>query len=148
GPRLRPRPGTPLHPRPRRPPPRARAGADPPCGGTGRHGGRGFRGPSRGDLRAGPPRHRRPPGLGAPAAAAGRPLPPGPRLLQPERHRERRLPRPGAGRPVDGAVSTRLVVGVTGASGALYAVRFLKACLEGGVAVDLVVSDYGQRLLI
>jgi 4-hydroxy-3-polyprenylbenzoate decarboxylase len=40
------------------------------------------------------------------------------------------------------------VVGVTGASGALYAVRFLKACLEGGVAVDLVVSDYGQRLLI
>jgi 4-hydroxy-3-polyprenylbenzoate decarboxylase len=45
-------------------------------------------------------------------------------------------------------VSPRLVVGVTGASGALYAVRFLKACLEGGVTVELVVSDYGQRLLI
>ena len=40
------------------------------------------------------------------------------------------------------------MVGVTGASGALYAVRFLKACLESGVAVELVVSDYGQRLLI
>jgi 4-hydroxy-3-polyprenylbenzoate decarboxylase len=45
-------------------------------------------------------------------------------------------------------MSKRLVVAVTGASGALYAVRFLKACLEGGVDVDLVVSDYGQRLLI
>lgn len=42
----------------------------------------------------------------------------------------------------------RLVVGVTGASGAIYAVRFLKACLEYGVDVDLVVSDYGRRLLI
>lgn len=42
----------------------------------------------------------------------------------------------------------RLITGVTGASGALYAVRFLKACLELGVRVDLVVSDYGQRLLI
>ena len=40
------------------------------------------------------------------------------------------------------------VVGITGASGALYAVRFLKACLTGGIEVDLVVSDYGQRLLI
>ena len=45
-------------------------------------------------------------------------------------------------------MSARLVVAVTGASGALYAVRFLKACLEGGIAVELVVSDYGQRLLI
>ena len=42
----------------------------------------------------------------------------------------------------------RLVVAVTGASGALYAVRFLKACLEGGIDIDLVVSDYGHRLLI
>ena len=42
----------------------------------------------------------------------------------------------------------RLVVGVTGASGGLYAVRLLKAALEAGVDVDLVVSDYGRRLLI
>ncbi len=42
----------------------------------------------------------------------------------------------------------RIVAAVTGASGALYAVRFLKACLELSVRVDLVVSDYGHRLLI
>ncbi len=42
----------------------------------------------------------------------------------------------------------RIVVAITGASGALYAVRFVKACLELGVQVELVVSDYGRRLLI
>ena len=42
----------------------------------------------------------------------------------------------------------RLVVGVTGASGGLYAVRLLKAVLEAGIDVDLVVTDYGRRLLI
>ena len=42
----------------------------------------------------------------------------------------------------------RIVAAVTGASGAIYAVRFLKACLELGVRVELVVSDYGHRLLI
>jgi 4-hydroxy-3-polyprenylbenzoate decarboxylase len=42
----------------------------------------------------------------------------------------------------------RLVVAITGASGALYSVRFLRACLELGVEIDLVVSDYGHRLLI
>ena len=42
----------------------------------------------------------------------------------------------------------RLVAAVTGASGAIYAVRFLKACLDLGIRVDLVVSDYGKRLLI
>jgi len=42
----------------------------------------------------------------------------------------------------------RLVVAVTGASGALYAVRFLKACLDLGIRIDLVVSHYGRRLLI
>jgi 4-hydroxy-3-polyprenylbenzoate decarboxylase len=42
----------------------------------------------------------------------------------------------------------RIVVAVTGASGALYAVRFLKAGLESGLTIDLVVSDYGHRLLI
>lgn len=42
----------------------------------------------------------------------------------------------------------RLVVAVTGASGALYAVRLLKAALESGLDIDLVASDYGRRLLI
>jgi len=45
-------------------------------------------------------------------------------------------------------IDRHLVVAVTGASGAIYAVRLLKACLELGVHVDLVVSDYGKRLLI
>ena len=42
----------------------------------------------------------------------------------------------------------RLVMAVTGASGAIYSMRFLKAVLELGLEVDLVVSDYGKRLLI
>jgi len=42
----------------------------------------------------------------------------------------------------------RLVVAVTGASGALYAVRFLRATLRSAIDVDLVVSAYGRRLLI
>ena len=41
----------------------------------------------------------------------------------------------------------RVAVGVTGASGALYAVRTLAALLAAGVRVDLVVSDFGRRLL-
>ena len=41
----------------------------------------------------------------------------------------------------------RVVVGITGASGALYAVRSLAALLAAGVRVDLVVSDFGRRLL-
>jgi 4-hydroxy-3-polyprenylbenzoate decarboxylase len=45
-------------------------------------------------------------------------------------------------------VPRRLVVAVTGASGALYAVRMLKATLELGLHVDLVVSNLGHRLLI
>ncbi len=48
----------------------------------------------------------------------------------------------------ESAQARRIVVGVTGASGGLYAVRFLKAVLEQGLDVDLVVSDYGKRLLI
>lgn len=46
------------------------------------------------------------------------------------------------------ATGPRIVVAITGASGALYAVRFLKACLELGVTTELIVSDYGNRLLI
>ncbi|MDH3627460.1 MAG: UbiX family flavin prenyltransferase [Acidobacteriota bacterium] len=42
----------------------------------------------------------------------------------------------------------RVVVAITGASGAIYAVRFVKAALEHGLDVDCVVSDYGKRLLI
>ena len=36
---------------------------------------------------------------------------------------------------------------VTGASGAIYAVRTLAALLERGVHVEAIVSDYGRRLL-
>ena len=42
---------------------------------------------------------------------------------------------------------SRVAVGVTGASGALYAVRTLAALLAANVRVDLVVSDFGRRLL-
>ncbi len=40
-----------------------------------------------------------------------------------------------------------IVLGVTGASGALYAVRTLAALLELECRIDLVISDYGRRLL-
>ena len=42
----------------------------------------------------------------------------------------------------------RVVVAITGASGALYAVRLIKAGLELGLSLDLVASDYGKRLLM
>lgn len=40
-----------------------------------------------------------------------------------------------------------IAVGITGASGAIYAVRTVAALLEQGCQVDLVVSDLGRRLL-
>jgi flavin prenyltransferase len=40
-----------------------------------------------------------------------------------------------------------IAVGITGASGAIYATRTLAALLEREVHVDLIVSDYGRRLL-
>ncbi len=40
-----------------------------------------------------------------------------------------------------------IAVGITGASGALYAVRTVAALLERECRVDLVVSDFGRRLL-
>jgi len=43
--------------------------------------------------------------------------------------------------------STSVVVGITGASGAIYATRTLAALLTRGVHVEVVVSDYGRRLL-
>ena len=42
----------------------------------------------------------------------------------------------------------RYTVAITGASGALYAVRTVAALLQQGCELDLVVSDYGRRLLI
>lgn len=41
----------------------------------------------------------------------------------------------------------KVVVGISGASGAAYAVRLLEQLLLGGHEVHLVVSDYGRRLL-
>ncbi len=40
-----------------------------------------------------------------------------------------------------------IAVAVTGASGALYATRTIAALLERGCHLELVVSDYGRRLL-
>jgi 4-hydroxy-3-polyprenylbenzoate decarboxylase len=40
-----------------------------------------------------------------------------------------------------------IALAVTGASGAMYATRTLAALLERGVHVELIVSDYGRRLL-
>lgn len=41
----------------------------------------------------------------------------------------------------------RFVLGISGASGACYALRLLHNLLERGCEVHLVVSDYGRRLL-
>ncbi len=41
----------------------------------------------------------------------------------------------------------RIAVGITGASGALYAVRTVAALLSRGCQVELVASDFGRRLL-
>ncbi len=40
-----------------------------------------------------------------------------------------------------------IAVGVTGASGAIYAVRTIAALLEAGCHLEIVFSDYGRRLL-
>src|SRR5690606_8572437 len=42
----------------------------------------------------------------------------------------------------------RFVIGITGASGALYATRTMAALLERGCHLDVIASDYGRRLLI
>lgn len=49
-------------------------------------------------------------------------------------------------KPLDGTGRT-ITLAITGASGALYATRTLAALLERGCRVELVVSDYGRRLL-
>ena len=40
-----------------------------------------------------------------------------------------------------------VAIAITGASGAVYATRTLAALLERGVHVELIVSEYGRRLL-
>jgi 4-hydroxy-3-polyprenylbenzoate decarboxylase len=47
----------------------------------------------------------------------------------------------------DARATRSVALAVTGASGALYAVRTLAALLAGGLHVELVVSDFGRRLL-
>ena len=49
--------------------------------------------------------------------------------------------------PGSGASGQSVAVAVTGASGAVYATRTVAALLSRGVHVELVVSDYGRRLL-
>ena len=46
-----------------------------------------------------------------------------------------------------GEPGRRIVVGITGASGALYAVRTVAALLSRDCQVELVASDFGRRLL-
>jgi 4-hydroxy-3-polyprenylbenzoate decarboxylase len=45
------------------------------------------------------------------------------------------------------AKSPAVAIAITGASGAVYATRTLAALLERAVHVELIVSDYGRRLL-
>src|ERR1700676_5704497 len=40
-----------------------------------------------------------------------------------------------------------IALAITGASGAIYAARTLAALLSRGVHVEVVISDYGRRLL-
>jgi flavin prenyltransferase len=45
------------------------------------------------------------------------------------------------------SVRRSITLAITGASGALYAVRTMAALLERGCHLEVVVSDYGRRLL-
>jgi flavin prenyltransferase len=49
---------------------------------------------------------------------------------------------------MSGESPRRVVLAVTGASGALYAMRTLSALLQHGAHVDLIVTEFGRRLLI
>jgi 4-hydroxy-3-polyprenylbenzoate decarboxylase len=44
-------------------------------------------------------------------------------------------------------VSRTIAIAVTGASGAIYATRTIAALMEQGCHLELVISDYGRRLL-
>jgi 4-hydroxy-3-polyprenylbenzoate decarboxylase len=48
---------------------------------------------------------------------------------------------------VRGEPGPTIAVAITGASGALYAVRTIAALLERGCHLEIVASDYGRRLL-
>jgi 4-hydroxy-3-polyprenylbenzoate decarboxylase len=48
---------------------------------------------------------------------------------------------------VSGAARRPIVMAITGASGAPYAVRLLEALLQAGEHLQLIVSDHGLRLL-
>lgn len=43
--------------------------------------------------------------------------------------------------------SKRIIVGITGASGAIYALHTIRALLINGIEVHLVISDYGAYVL-
>ena len=45
------------------------------------------------------------------------------------------------------AAGRRVILAVTGASGAIYAERLLKALLEEGHGVEIVLSEYGARVV-
>ena len=45
------------------------------------------------------------------------------------------------------ASDSAVAIGITGASGAVYATRTVAALLERGVHIELIVSEYGRRLL-
>src|SRR5580765_1851647 len=47
----------------------------------------------------------------------------------------------------DRATPRTFAVAITGASGALYAMRTMAALLERGCHLEVVVSEYGRRLL-
>ncbi len=47
----------------------------------------------------------------------------------------------------DPANAKQIVVGITGASGAPYAVRLIECLVSGGVDVHLIVTPHGRRLL-
>jgi 4-hydroxy-3-polyprenylbenzoate decarboxylase len=45
-------------------------------------------------------------------------------------------------------MTRNIAVGVTGASGAIYAIRTIAALLESGCRLEVVFSEYGRRLLM
>jgi len=63
--------------------------------------------------------------------------------MSPDSRRAARASRDG----LAAAGERRIVLAVTGASGALYAARTLAALLEQGCQIELIVSEYGRRLL-
>ncbi len=52
-----------------------------------------------------------------------------------------------AGHSVSNGSRKKLIVGITGASGAIYALHTIKALLTKGVEVHLIVSDYGAYVI-